>query len=284
MAGPKQHTLDSFKQLARHCAVAFRVSDALCAGRALGVLDVREWCLAAQLPQAQSAAITAFLQDGAGLGLFEKVSERTWRTLDAETLKEMRDLMHGAYLYISELHEDADRVEVVLSVPPNPSKVTKELESQLRGRWGLLDTREMLPVIAESAQNRLVILSPFVDEEGVSVLLQLFRRTKEGVRRQLIIRKEKGVSWPTAFLAAKTTFDEMGVESYGYWLEKEGPGNETFHAKVVLADDAIAYVGSSNMTHWSFNYSLELGLKVSGQAAGRLGDVVNAIINVSERL
>lgn len=284
MAGPRQHTLEVFKQLARHSAVAYRVSDALCAGRAIGVMDAREWCHAACLPQAQSAAMAAFLQAGIGLGLFEKVSERTWRTLDVETLKDMRDLMHGAYLYISELHEDADRVEVVLSVPPNSCKVTEELESQLRGRWGLLDTREMLPVIAEAAQHRLVILSPFVDEEGVAMLLRLFRGTKEGVRRQLIIRKEKGVSWPVHFLAAKMAFDAMGVESYGYWLEREGPGNETFHAKVVLADDAIAYIGSSNMTHWSFNYSLELGLKVSGQAAGRLGDVVDAIINVSERL
>lgn len=284
MAGPRQHTIEVFKHLARHSAVAYRVSDALCAGRAIGVMDAREWCHAACLPQAQSAAMAAFLQAGIGLGLFEKASERTWRTLDVETLKDMRDLMHGAYLYISELHEDADRVEVVLSVPPNPSKVTEELESQLRGRWGLLDTREMLPVIAEAAQHRLVVLSPFVDEEGVAMLLRLFRGTREGVRRQLIIRKEKGVSWPVPFLAAKAAFDAMSVESYGYWLEKDGPGNETFHAKVVLADDAIAYVGSSNMTHWSFNYSLELGLKVSGQAAGRLGDVVGAIINVSERL
>lgn len=284
MAGSRQHTLDVFKQLARSSTVAYRVSDALCNGRAIGVMDVREWCLAAQMPQAQSAAMAAFLQAGTGLGLFEKVSERTWRTRDTETLKDLRDLMLGVHLYLSELHEDTDRVEVVLSAPPNPSKVTKELESQLRGRWGLLDTREMLSVIAEAAQYRLAILSPFVDEEGVSVLLRLFGGTKVGVRRQLILRKEKGVSWPAAFVVAKDAFDALGVESYGYWLEKEGPGNETFHAKVVLADDAIAYVGSSNMTHWSFNYSLELGLKVSGQAAGRLGDVVNAIINVSERL
>jgi phosphatidylserine/phosphatidylglycerophosphate/cardiolipin synthase-like enzyme len=52
----------------------------------------------------------------------------------------------------------------------------------------------------------------------------------------------------------------------------------------VLADNRTAYVGSSNMTKWSFEYSLELGLKVSGKAADRLADIVDAILTVSERI
>jgi phosphatidylserine/phosphatidylglycerophosphate/cardiolipin synthase-like enzyme len=47
----------------------------------------------------------------------------------------------------------------------------------------------------------------------------------------------------------------------------EATGYETFHAKVLLADDDEAYVGSANMTKWSFEQSLELGVLVRGRAA-----------------
>jgi hypothetical protein len=281
---PSSQAIDRFKELASHHAIGHRVCGAIRDGRGSGVHDVREWCTVARVPQVQGEAMVSFLEAGTASGLFEKCSGLTWRAIDSGTLVEMTDLMTGVAIYLSEIHKDDNTVDVVLSTPPNPSQMVRELEKQLLGRWGLLDTREMLPSLAEQARERFVVMSPFMDNDGVEILISLFRRVAPGVRRQLVIRREKSVHWPTSFLAAKNEFDALHVEVYGYWLEKEGPGNETFHAKLVLADNRTAYIGSSNMTKWSFEYSLELGLKVSGKAADRLADIVDAILTVSERI
>lgn len=54
-------------------------------------------------------------------------------------------------------------------------------------------------------------------------------------------------------------------------------GIETFHAKVVLADDDYAYVGSANMNRSSLENAMELGVLMRGEAARAVGRVVNAI-------
>ena len=72
------------------------------------------------------------------------------------------------------------------------------------------------------------------------------------------------------------------MEVLNFRLDRpEAPGNETFHAKVVLADNVSAYVGSSNMNQWSFEYSLELGLYVRGRAAARIATLLRAVRDVS---
>ena len=53
------------------------------------------------------------------------------------------------------------------------------------------------------------------------------------------------------------------------------------HAKIVLADDKSAYVGSFNMNLWSLAYSLEVGVCVTSRSAARLSDVVSAAERVS---
>jgi phosphatidylserine/phosphatidylglycerophosphate/cardiolipin synthase-like enzyme len=52
------------------------------------------------------------------------------------------------------------------------------------------------------------------------------------------------------------------------------------HAKVVLADDHTAYVGSLNMNR-SFEYSLEVGVCVYGRSAALIAEVVSAAERVS---
>jgi hypothetical protein len=56
----------------------------------------------------------------------------------------------------------------------------------------------------------------------------------------------------------------------------EGEGYETFHAKVVLADSCLAYVGSANLLAYARS-SLELGIVVDGKAAQVVATVVCAI-------
>ena len=74
---------------------------------------------------------------------------------------------------------------------------------------------------------------------------------------------------------------ERGVRVVNYGLVRLGGGRESFHAKVVLADDRRAYVGSANLTGWSYDYSMELGVVLEGQAAAEIAEVVEAVLEAA---
>jgi phosphatidylserine/phosphatidylglycerophosphate/cardiolipin synthase-like enzyme len=57
--------------------------------------------------------------------------------------------------------------------------------------------------------------------------------------------------------------------------------NETFHAKIVLADGVAAYVGSANLLRRSKGINLECGMLVEGPAVGAVKLVVDAVIGIA---
>jgi len=121
-------------------------------------------------------------------------------------------------------------------------------------------------------------MTPFVDEEGGARIVDLFRCTGAAVRRELIVRN----GLPAALVAKAVDLADMGVRVYDFRISREERGhNETFHAKVVCADEGECYVGSSNMTKWSFSYSLELGFHARGRAASRVAQILDAVVHVS---
>lgn len=101
----------------------------------------------------------------------------------------------------------------------------------------------------------------------------------------LILRATKEGLPPEGLGKVEAQLTTLGVDVVNFRLDRPGaPGNETFHAKTVLADDHSAYVGSSNMNQWSFEHSLELGLYVRGQAACRIAELLHAVRAVSGRM
>jgi phosphatidylserine/phosphatidylglycerophosphate/cardiolipin synthase-like enzyme len=280
---PQLH--EALKTLSAHSAVGRLICCAVSAGQLSGTIDVRRICSLSGISLARTGEVLNFLIATKGLGLVEKISDLNWRVVQASILAELAPMLQAIHVYRTEIHKDADTVEVVLTKPLSPSQLAKSLEGMLLGTWGLLDTREVLPSIAGSATERFVVMTPFLDEVGGEILLALFQHVQLSVRKQLIIRATADGHLPAGYLAITEQLSDLGVEAFNFRLEKEeGFGMETFHAKIVLSDNAKAYVGSSNMTKWSFQYSLELGLLVSGKAANRIGQVIDAVTNISTRL
>lgn len=273
--------LSAFDTLAPYC----EVSATLCEEAGRGSLDVptdlHSLCTRLRLPQARAADVERALSAGQACRLFEKTTYLTWRVRDRALAGELAPLLQGARLYRARVHQDADVVDVVLTKPPAPSQVSAQLESMLQGSRSFRDTRQLLPAIAESARRSFGVMTPFFDEVGAQVVLNLFERTPAG-DRYLILRTTKEGVPPSALTAVREDLSRLGVAVLNFRLDRsDAPGNETFHAKVVLADDTAAYVGSSNMNQWSFEYSLELGLYVRGRAAARIAAVLQAVRAVS---
>jgi phosphatidylserine/phosphatidylglycerophosphate/cardiolipin synthase-like enzyme len=56
---------------------------------------------------------------------------------------------------------------------------------------------------------------------------------------------------------------------------------ETFHAKIVMADASMAYVGSANLLESSYEFTLECGFIIEGPAVAQVADLVEAIMRIS---
>jgi len=269
--------LNAFDALAPLCEVSARLCRAAGAGDLDAPLKLGAICTRIGLPQARAADIERALVAGQTAGVFVKVTELIWRVGDTLLASQLAPLLDGAQLYLKRVHQDEDVVEVVLTKPPAPSQVAQRLERMISGSWQLRDTKELLPAIAESASISFTIMTPYLDEVGAAIVLNLFQQAKV-TERYLILRATPEGEPPPALGDIRPELSRLGVSVLNFRLDRpEGGGNETFHAKVVLADNMSAYVGSSNMHKWSFEYSLELGLYVRGRAATRIARILAAV-------
>lgn len=267
--------------LAGSCDAGAAICTAVSDEKFSSTLNLSNICTRSELPQSRAAEVEIFLNLATSAGLFARQSESSWMPLKSEFHNALSSLLMGAALYRSEVHRDRDLVKVVLTKPPSPSVLAEQLESMLQGSWGLLDTRGMFLALAEEAHTEFAIMTPYLDEVGAPIVLDLFSHTT-APRRTLIIRDTSEGRNPPGLRLIFDDLRRLGVQILNFRLDRPGrSGNETFHAKVIISDKKSAYVGSSNMNKWSFEYSLELGLYVSGQAAARLGDVIDAIKAVS---
>lgn len=228
----------------------------------------------AKLPQLHKA-----LRAGRDAAVFAEDESGDWflacPPTDAVTL---RSMLHSVSLYKLHVERPLDEVMVVVSKPANPSQLVQMLEKSIEGFTGMQTTAHALIDLAHRAKKRFTVMTPFLDEPGMRRILELFECVQGGVARELIIRRPI----PNALISSREKLLELGVKVLDFRISREDLGeHETFHAKVVRIDDHECYVGSSNMTQWSFNYSLELGFLVRGEAGRRVSRVLDAVQSVS---
>lgn len=223
---------EALKNLSAHSAAGSLICGAVSDGQLSGTMDVRRICSLSGIAQARTGEALNFLIAARSLGLVEQISDLNWRVAQASILTELAPMLQAVHVYRTEIHQDTDTVEVVLTKPLNPSQLANSLDGMLLGTWGLLDTREVLPSIAENASERFAVMTPFLDEVGGEILLALFQHVGPSVRKQLIIRATADGLLPAGYLAITGQLSALGVEVFNFRLEKGEPfGMETFHAQ-----------------------------------------------------
>jgi phosphatidylserine/phosphatidylglycerophosphate/cardiolipin synthase-like enzyme len=249
--------------------------------------DERHLCNSSGLPATQTIAVLALLRRLAELGLIRERSEMQWSVISGshDTLVALSPLLAAIAFYRNSVHRDETTAKVVLTRPGQPSK----LEEALRGMGfagGRLEmTSEAFGDIAAAARNRLTVMTPFLDTHGARWLGGLLRKVRPGIRTCVILRHLSSPShsnYPEGLTALRDVLGSTGTEVLDYAISRgTGQRVETFHAKVVLADDDYAYVGSANMSKASLESSMELGILVRGKAARAVASVVEAIRTIS---
>lgn len=171
---------------------------------------------------------------------------------------------------------DEGRATAVVTMPPLPSAIARALPLGGPAHAALRSTQETFERVARAAVARLTIMSPFLNREGLQLALDLFRDTPAPTKR-LVIRRSGGAR--ATVLASRENLIQESVEVFDYTL-RAGDGIETFHAKVILADQDLAYVGSANMTVFS-RHSMELGVLMDGRAARVISTIVRAVERIA---
>jgi phosphatidylserine/phosphatidylglycerophosphate/cardiolipin synthase-like enzyme len=131
--------------------------------------------------------------------------------------------------------------------------------------------------IAREAKQRLAIVTPFLDQRGLSVFramaaiaasrrVSMLVLTRESVNERCGDLRQVG--------AALGVDVEVLLPSY---KREDGRPKELVHAKVVVADRQVAYVGSANLTAGGMTDTVEVGVLLRGPCVDTVADFVDGL-------
>jgi phosphatidylserine/phosphatidylglycerophosphate/cardiolipin synthase-like enzyme len=247
--------------------------------------DENTLCAAASLPSTQAITLLEMLDRMSRLGLVRPIADFRWeRVADESAFLRIAPLLASVAYYKRVAHQDETTAEIVITRPGTPSALEEALNAA-GFATGLMEvTSEAFGDLAASAEKSLTVMTPFLDAHGGRWLAGLLRKTSPDVRKTIVLRHLQNPahdSYPDGIEALRTALDGTEVEVLDYLIPKSRGAYETFHAKVILADEAYAYVGSANLNRWSLEYSMELGVLLRGGAARRIAQIVDAIRKIA---
>ena len=171
---------------------------------------------------------------------------------------------------------DGGNALAIVTLPLAPSAIERALPLTGFAHASLLSTADALKRVAAVAVGSMTVMTPFLNEDGLDIVLDLFRDTRASTRR-LIVRQLGGAKDLVTNNSAEIS--ALRVKVLDYTLPA-GDGFETFHAKVALADQDLVYVGSANMTVFA-RHSMDLGILADGKTAKVIASVVRAVERVA---
>ncbi len=260
---------------------------------AMAALGDRHWetehlcvAVAAGLNPGDAAQVLTGL---AMAGVCERhTTTEAWSSKLAPTeLRRLAELLRGADHY-RRLRFDANSVELAVTMPLSPSLLGAQLEPAPGRPGGYLPTAEAFLRVARAAQTRLVVMTPFLDRRGFGWLKEVVETAPPTAQKILVLRDadryvvDLGVQH-AAWLAASAVSVRDYCLSHNHESGRALPV-ETFHAKIVLADESLAYVGSANVLGTGEGTSLEAGVLVDGRAAAQIARLVAAVLRIARRL
>ncbi len=198
-----------------------------------------------------------------------------WRRSEQALPAGLADFLMGAAA-MRGAGEMLREAEVVVTLPPSPSAIARALPKEGPIHASIARTDDEISRIARVAVNSLTIMSPFVNEDGAEFAMRMFEES--AARDKLLITRMSGPTRPVVErMLRRMATSRVKVLDY---VLKAGSGYETFHAKVVIADGDLAYVGSANLTKYA-QHSMELGVIVQGRAARAVSALVRAVERIS---
>lgn len=222
------------------------------------------------------------LRKSAAIQVVEDFVKRGWVSHNASgVLINMGTLPRGLADFLSGVaamaraRPEVGTFHAVVTPPPEPSSFSRSLLRTGMARVDLMDTSTAMRQVAAAAVRKLTILTPFGNVAGLTFVADLFSSTRATERTLLLRAREHQTR--RALAEVREQLHAQGVRVLNYFVDLGEGAYETFHAKVVLADERVAYVGSANMLLYA-RHSMEMGILVCGPGT----EVVAAAVRAAE--
>jgi len=221
----------------------------------------------------ESVAVLRALEE---LGALRRC-ERGWK-LDHAQFEMSKGYRDGVRAALKESPAAPLDPVLCIAVPPG---LDPEAEARLRSE--ATDLRAGLMEVLAAARLRLVVASPFWDAEtAADVGEMLARRLEAGVRVDVLGRHAVGDPGSEVLEARLRRYPSYRSHSWYRPSDADIFGVQTFHFKVVIADDgAQAYLGTANLTASGLRSRMELGVILSGDIARRLARVLDVVLDMA---
>jgi len=144
-------------------------------------------------------------------------------------------------------------------------------EKEFTDLKGLESLYPMLCRLIISAESQIFMANPFFDNSGIrKILPYLIKASERGVKLKIISRKprrnERGQNNKLESIVNKLG-KKCEVRCFGGSLH----GKPYFlHAKFLISDDKMAYIGSANITETSLGNNIEIGAIVENECVKSL--------------
>lgn len=211
-----------------------------------------------------------------------------WRSpLSAVELQRLAQLLRGAD-HFRRLRTDASSSEFVVTMPMEPSSLAQELANSPGRPGGYLSTPAAFVRLAQAASHRLVVMTPFIDRDGFEWLRSVLTAVRPGVKRYVVLRDIEQHAVDLS-VEHRDWVRDLNVCFFDYHLPHPPSSGralpiETFHAKLLLADENLAYVGSANVLGLGNGTSLEAGFLVDGRGAAQVARLIDGVLRIARRL
>ena len=178
--------------------------------------------------------------------------------------------------------------KLVISLPPfNEFGFKKNLELSNVSFFSIKDEINRL---FENSEKSIYICSPFLQLDGIRCFLPLLcNKAKKGVEIKIISRQIAENDFQSRYGEIKEINNffkknNSTVQIKNYHYHSKNYVKSSTHAKFIVCDDKMAYVGSGELRKNSFEKNFELGVIVKGEKAKQLGIIFNKLFSISKKV
>jgi phosphatidylserine/phosphatidylglycerophosphate/cardiolipin synthase-like enzyme len=273
--------------LSHRASLCSKIFDAWASVGSTVPVGAKELTGAAHLSHSDEVGTSELLRTLHSLGMLEGPGPRwTPKPSLAASMATLAVIFHGIDTYRSRVQKNATDVKLIATRPQRAVTLDKELAEAGWQTPRPEETDESMADLITGAARSIVVMTPFLDLRGGTILKTLLERAQDDVQITLILRnlgRPERKDYPVGFPPMLDWLRGRRVTVCDYSLEQSpGAPIETFHAKLLIVDGVRAYVGSANMTGASFESSMELGVILSGEAARQLSRFVEVVVQCAK--
>lgn len=123
--------------------------------------------------------------------------------------------------------------------------------------------------IVGDAETSLVLVTPFINEMGSKTLVErVGHATVRGVDVTIVTRDTDSNNETEIDQLVESVKDEGDPERLSIY--DFGAEDARLHAKAIVCDEEVAYIGSANMTSYSLREAVEVGIVIEGPSVAEV--------------